>query len=428
MESGAEIYFKTKYKEISTYLQEVSKAGKVIAIWGAGYRGQAFLRAYDPNGQFIKLVFDKQSQKWGQILPTGHIVADFGQKAAVTDIVFVVMSAFLMDTAEQLEKCGFHGQIICVDDWLLAGVRPGVYSQGSLDTVEKKCSACLAAMVILYQPKHSMIDSLGSYADDVERIYIYDNSPDNHAGWFSSLPWAEKITYIFDGTNQGLGTPINRVAEMAKSDGMDWLLTFDQDSVAASGMVQRMRDYVESTAYDELVVMVAPVVHMPVDGDNGKPSCLVPETTYVRWAIQSGSMLKLDVLRKIYYKGELFIDLVDTEYCVRLLLAGYRIIRLTKAVLEHQREEGEIQLGTTVGDRLYARGKFSPDRYYYQYRNMLYCAEWYKESQPDFADWCQRSLLRIEGMAKTDYNVNLNILALEEARADYECGRLGQRA
>ncbi len=62
------------YRKNRRYIEKLlcDYCGKKIAIWGAGLKGEAFLKVIDPNREKICFAIDKSESKNGTKMPTGH--------------------------------------------------------------------------------------------------------------------------------------------------------------------------------------------------------------------------------------------------------------------------------------------------------------------------------------------------------------------
>ena len=55
------------------------------------------------------------------------------------------------------------------------------------------------------------------------------------------MPKNRKINYIYNGDNLGIATPLNKAAELARKEKIDWLLTMDQDTNFNSGVIKEIK-------------------------------------------------------------------------------------------------------------------------------------------------------------------------------------------
>ena len=167
---------------------------------------------------------------------------------------------------------------------------------------------------------------------------------------------------------------------------MIWFLTLDQDSICQDGMVQQFLLYEN---YKNIGAICPLIV------DRRRPTRLCPkqQVEEVDFCITSGCFMNLNVFEKIHGMDEyLFIGLVDNEYSYRMILNGYKILRINSVVLDH--ELGNISpsrfshLFLKLGDMLrcqkikslsYTRS-VSPMRVYYATRNSIYLSNKYPNS------------------------------------------------
>ena len=416
---------KKRYKEIVAYAKEMKATGKKIASWGAGKKGMAFVARIDPGGELLDCVFDKDAAKWGSMLSSGQEVKDYRKEMYGTDVVFLPMASFAAETTAVLLNSGFAGDIVSVEDWLLGGMRTPCQMRLEIPKLRRERVARIAALVILYQPEPTVPEHIASYADKVEMIYVWDNSPKENRCLFVDCSYAEKLRYIYSRDNYGIGEPVNKVADEARKSGMDWLLTFDQDSTASASMVDAMREYVESDILDAEAAVVAPMVDEPTAAVSSAYEEYLPYFSYVRSVITSGAMYKLEVLCDLRYRQEFFIDQLDHDFCIRVYLSGKTVVRLNHIWLHHQKDAGDFPIQEAEGIRFYM-GKYSPARYYYQYRNLLYSVKAYADTAPDYVADCRAGIKKLEIMARLDSNKFAHKYALQCAKVDFEAGILGK--
>ena len=415
---------KKRYEEIIDYIIKMKVKGKRMVSWGAGKKGSIFAARIDPKGELLKCIFDIDDAKWGSVLPSGHKVSDFHKEVNEIDIVFLPMTSFAPENTALLLENGFSGDIISVDDWLLGGVKTPLQKRLEKPALKRVRKVHIAALVVLYKPETLVVEHIASYADKVDALYVWDNSPKGNRYLFAGSAYEARIHYIHTGTNSGIGEPVNRVADLARESGMDWLLTFDQDSVAAKGMVKAMREYVESDRLDKEAAVVATMVDEPTVETGKGCGAYLPYLSYVRSTITSGAMYRLDVLGQLRYRKEFFIDQLDHDFCVRVYLSGRKVARLNHICLHHQVDAGSFELREMDGYRFYV-GKYSPARYYYQYRNLLYSAKEFAEIAPDYAESCKAGLRKLETMVKVDRNETINERAIKCAKEDFKAGIMG---
>jgi rhamnosyltransferase len=222
----------------------------------------------------------------------------------------------------------------------------------------------VAGVVILYHPPVDFIDNLASYAAQVDRLYVVDNTEPHEAEETASrLQKFTNAEYSPQGANRGVAAGLNRGADAALANGYRYLLTMDQDSVAAPDMVEQLLSVykVENGS--------AVGTACPVSWSASRLSGPKKDMEDVPFCMTSGSLLNLQAYREVgRFWEELFIDCVDDEYCLRLRLHGYRIVRFGGARIKH--DPGFPLKAWMLGLRREYSGH-SPERLYYMVRNNL---------------------------------------------------------
>jgi rhamnosyltransferase len=209
-----------------------------------------------------------------------------------------------------------------------------------------------------------LIDSLA--LSGVSSIVV-DNS--DSVNLFSA---SHSFEYIFIGENLGIAEAQNRGIQLAFSGDAAAVIFFDQDS--------RINDRFIGTLVEPLTRgdedIVAPIfksikygffydiVRSLPSGRREKITPTVGNDFYTNIAISSGTVVTKSVIDKVgLMKPDLFIDYVDTEWCLRASALGFRIYINTNAVMEHE-----------IGDEIIRLGNFnvpvhSAFRRYYRIRN-----------------------------------------------------------
>lgn len=416
-----EEYFKTKKDVINQMLNYYKDRGKKIALWGAGKKGQGFLNAFDLEGIRVDYIYDKDKGKYGQHLENGQEIVDYHE--VKSDVILVANSVFELEVVHLVKEVNSSVKIINLDNIILGDLQlDDVVFSPKLDLTKVRENK-ICAVVVLYHPDLEVVANIESYVDELDQLYLYDNSEVENEDVINRLSKYTNITYINRGVNLGLPIAFNEVAEMARNNECDWMITFDQDSIAQKGMIVAMREYVDSEACDEKVGIVAPVVN---EIDDKKETQDV-YSTYCDKVIQSGAMHNLKAMQIIgNYDEKMFIDEVDNEYCARCIVQGYKIVKLNNAILMHNQQDEQVEKKFIEGTTVFI-DKFSPDRYYYRYRNALYCYDIYKDTYPLYALDCLNTIRKMKLQLNYDTNYDMHKKAIEEAIADYKNGMMGKR-
>ncbi|MBB6005615.1 glycosyltransferase family 2 protein [Arcicella rosea] len=232
----------------------------------------------------------------------------------------------------------------------------------------------IAAVVILYHPTVKTLENIKTYASVLDQVYAFDNTEEGSV-IKNSLMEIPNISYFNDKHNAGIAKRLNTAAQIAINDGFDWLLMMDQDSSFNYSTFNLYRDNISNYPDKNQVAIFGP--NFSREQQNSFET-IIPEE--VSALITSGSILNLSAYQQIgMFDEALFIDGVDTEYCLRAQNSGFKIVQLFNIFLKH--ELGESVRRASI-KTLYLVKKtkaiHSPIRCYYIYRNNLYLQDKYK--------------------------------------------------
>jgi len=235
----------------------------------------------------------------------------------------------------------------------------------------------IAAVVILYNPELSILENIKSYIDQVEKLYVVDNSEASNESLIQEIKSFSKIEYIPNKYNIGIAAALNIGARKAIEKGFDYLLTMDQDSETPPRMVANL---LNCFSEDLKIALVSPLIKHQTGRNIIQSTEKVCEQIYTAWT--SGNLLDLNIFKLSGgFKEELFIDYVDHEYCLRLNKMGYKIYRCNKTFLKHNL--GKIEEINLIFRKVYPTNH-SALRLYYRTRNRFYVKKIYKNIFPEF--------------------------------------------
>jgi len=225
-------------------------------------------------------------------------------------------------------------------------------------------SHCIAAVIVLYNPDENVIENIASYVDDVNKLYVVDNSDKKNRNVAEALQQQPKVNYIDNHGNRGIAHALNVGAKEALKDGYEYLLTMDQDSRAGATMIMTMLECINEINKDEAGI-ISPFHASRFHERSADKGCI--EKTMV---MTSGNLLLLKAYKETGpFREELFLDYVDNEYCLRLQKSGYKVIQASDAILHHNL--GELSKHTLFGKNIFCYN-YPPIRYYYRTRNVIY--------------------------------------------------------
>lgn len=226
--------------------------------------------------------------------------------------------------------------------------------------------------VVFYNPKKVYIDNISNYYNLVDKIYIFDNTETNGDEVLRALldmDSMNKCKYIKSSSNIGISGALNFICEIALREGYKYIMTLDQDSVIFPSSLETMLNCIQKLN-DPNVGLYAPSIryvkeYKEIPGCNKGQMTTCGKITEIKWAITSGSVLDLNIFRKIGgFDENLFVDRVDYDYCLTLRKYGYKIVRIEDVIVYHF-------LGESKG-RIFRLSQHQPIRHYYMFRNRLY--------------------------------------------------------
>jgi rhamnosyltransferase len=246
-------------------------------------------------------------------------------------------------------------------------------------------ASALAAVVVTYFPKDDFPSRMKKLRRQVAFLTIIDNgSSGASADLLNNLEQETDVHLIRNSTNVGVGTALNQGAYWAIEKGCQWILTFDQDSIAADDMVKDLFSvYNHFPDKPKLAIVgsnyTASVVERPFWVSKGSQNRLWEEVTTT---ITSGSLISLSAFREIGpFRDEFFIDCIDFEFCLRARVLGFHILLTCKSLMRHS-------IGAATRHRLLWKqtttSNHSPIRRYYMTRNQVILASEYFWTHPAF--------------------------------------------
>lgn len=188
------------------------------------------------------------------------------------------------------------------------------------------------AVVPAYRPDAGFPARLASLLDQVSAIIVVDDgSPAGSEAVFDAVT-SPGIELVRTGTNRGIAAALNTGAGLALDRGADYVLTVDQDSLLADGYVSACL-----AAFGSSSEKLGIVCTDRVNGEASIPERYTAEGLgVVREAIQSGFLISAECIRECgLFDERLFIDCVDTEYCMRVAEHGFVIVVGSGTDIEH---------------------------------------------------------------------------------------------
>ena len=242
----------------------------------------------------------------------------------------------------------------------------------------------ITAVVVTYNPDPEQLARLcQAVQPQVEHVVLVDNG--SSAETLAALQAlvegpSSALTLLALGENRGIGAAQNAGITLARQHGSRYVLLLDHDSIPEVGMVATLRAAIENQpAGSPPVAAAGPRYADARQTTNPSPFVQLEGFKRVRCECQhagqlievehliaSGSLIPMAVLDAVGDMDErLFIDYVDIEWCLRAAHAGYRMLGVCDARMQHELGDTPIRfMGKHLPDH-------SPLRHYYLFRNAL---------------------------------------------------------
>jgi rhamnosyltransferase len=180
---------------------------------------------------------------------------------------------------------------------------------------------------------------------------------------------------------------LNQLIDFADSDGYEWLLTLDQDSICSPNMIE---EYCSVPSDGKTAILCPHIVHegrITVDEYKRLELPAVKKLEKCYECITSGCLMNISIAKSVgKFNAAFFIDNVDHDYNYRALDAGYSIFQVNAAYLLHELGETVRTPVLVLLYRLTKKKRFlnlsivfvhSATRWYYIIRNTVYMRKKY---------------------------------------------------
>lgn len=230
----------------------------------------------------------------------------------------------------------------------------------------------LCAIIVAFNPSRECLVSLAlKLKDSNSDVVIIDNSPEQD----DSLK-SDDFSYIWMHGNKGIAEAQNVGIEYCLSKGYEYIIFFDQDSVIETDFIDKLLTSMIANSFeicapvffDEKKGFEYAITHINKNGTREKlfsEGQTQPFTTSV--AISSGTLVNAKVFNLVgLMDSGLFIDYVDTEWCLRCYANNIMVNIIPDARMKH-----------SIGDNSFHLFGFcvpvhSPTRRYYRVRNSFH--------------------------------------------------------
>ncbi|MFK7776566.1 MAG: glycosyltransferase family 2 protein [Gimesia sp.] len=238
----------------------------------------------------------------------------------------------------------------------------------------------VACIIVTFNPEFGgLVKLLKAITSQVSYVIVVDNSTCNSIQQKIKQLIPPNGCCITKGFNSGIAEAINTGIHEADRLQFSHVVLFDQDSVPHSKLIDGLSNAMKNEMKSGRKIAAAGPKYQDVKGLSRSPfvklsglylhriECSEEEVVTVDHLISSGSLISTNALHEIGFMEEkLFIDYVDTEWCLRAQSKGYEIIGVGCAQMQHDLGNEFVELlGRTIPVH-------SSLRYYYLIRNGLW--------------------------------------------------------
>ncbi|MBA0205334.1 glycosyltransferase family 2 protein [Pectobacterium aroidearum] len=250
----------------------------------------------------------------------------------------------------------------------------------------------VSAVIVTFHPDDGIISRIKKIAEQVSKIYIIDNSNNGeYECLFDDLDseYRSKLDVTILGENRGVSTALNIGLKKSYTDGFYLAVTFDQDSTICDGFISTLCKTFNENDDGKLALVGCNFVDSS-DFTNklkfvrfsrfGYEKIHADHDVNVDLLITSGCLTNIHILAALgWFKDELFIDYVDTEYCLRCAIHGYKCMVSSDAHMIHQLGDQKIKKIKNITIR---PSNHNENRRYYMARNSIYVYRMYGVKYP----------------------------------------------
>jgi rhamnosyltransferase len=235
----------------------------------------------------------------------------------------------------------------------------------------------VVAVIVTFQPVLKVLERLlERLSSQVDSILVVDNGSNKDLSAWYKVSQTESVEILRLRENKGIAAAHNEGIQWALKHSVEFVLLMDQDSIPEVDMVENLLSALKNKNQTGTTVAAVGANYSDIKGSQISPfvkltgcklhrvSCPDNEIVAVDHLISSGCLISLNALNVVGpMEQKLFIDYVDTEWCLRAINKGYSLFGVGSAKMQHDLGDEFVNVfGRTITVR-------SPLRYYYLLRN-----------------------------------------------------------
>lgn len=230
------------------------------------------------------------------------------------------------------------------------------------------------AIVVTYHPDGDLYKRIESIRNQVDRVLIIDNNSSKDClKMISRISKDLDVDVIKNKSNLGVAEALNQGFGFVKilNKNYSWILTLDQDSSCYPNLISDLSLAFQQCPFKNEIGIIGTNYKEKTTGRIlHKKTKENEDWEEVENLPTSGSLTSYDTFCNVgEFRKDLFIDYVDTEYCMRVRKSGYRVVISSKIGMTHP-------LGYYRNSKLHNWLKgtpmvtnYAPIRHYYWTRN-----------------------------------------------------------
>jgi rhamnosyltransferase len=242
---------------------------------------------------------------------------------------------------------------------------------GRLDPIgPTQKSVC--AIAVTYFPDEGVAQRIRIAKDQVAALVVVDNSCDSSIALQLEAIRGSGVHLIFNEGNAGLAAALNSGIAWARAAGFRWAWLLDQDTTVHRDAVEQLLSIVHDYPDRESIAAI---------GSNYEASASKQSPwSEVASVITSGTLLSIPAFDRVGpFRAEFFVDCVDLDYCLRARADGFRILRSSSKLMEHQ--IGNVTMHSILSFRA-GTSNHAMIRRYYLARNLTTLMREYWRREP----------------------------------------------
>lgn len=241
--------------------------------------------------------------------------------------------------------------------------------------------------IITYNPNIKRLkENIGAVFNQVDYVLIFDNGSKNFRQINDCIIMYDNASAYENAANSGIAHALNYIMDYAVSNGYDWVLSLDQDTVIYDKLIH---NYIKYLYIDKIGALTCNYI----DRNTKELEFVLSEKPVeVLGGISSGLFMSVSAFTDTAgYDEKMFIDNVDYDICNALRLSGYRIVRIPYVGFLHELGNSRI---IKIGRKKIKITNHSSFRRYYIFRNTIYIARKY----PDYYNLHKEVVSRIKDL------------------------------